>query len=121
MPNWDSSDDWDGYCVRCGRGYSFEVGMMLSCPHCGENPDYTDEQLVKQKIHDEEASKRALVQMQRTRAKVEFLHKLKAAYPGMTSMLDEIMEDVDLFEAEAVRTGHPPLYHLAESPQGEDG
>lgn len=40
MPgSFDDDDGFDGHCYSCGRGYNFEVGIMIYCEHCGGRLD----------------------------------------------------------------------------------
>lgn len=104
-------DTFDAFCARCGAGISFEVGWSVTCWNCGGNYEHTDEQLAEKAIEDKIADERARRTFLDKKNKILFLHLLKLGRPlDEQQMLDEIMDDVDFFEANAIRTGLPSIY-----------
>lgn len=106
-------DGADANCRHCGADIWFDVGPGPStCPACGKNYQYTDAELERQRLDDIISGERALAGMQDNWKKLQFLHGLK---PGRSAdevkMLDEIMDEFDqMFEADRVRQGLPPMY-----------
>ena len=104
-------DGADSHCVRCGAPIWFEVGPGTArCPACGENPDYTDEQLRERAVADKKAARAARDGMSRKRKACELLHRLKARCGREDAdLLDYAMTRVCMFEADNVRNGKPSL------------
>jgi hypothetical protein len=115
-------DDWE---TACGKKIRYdapeEVGMSFAplpiavgeyCSHCGgkivlDDSTYKDER----KRSEEERAKKIKNTMHRQYDKVLLLQNLKKSVSADEAvLLDSIMDDVDMFEAAAIREGRKPLF-----------
>lgn len=111
---------WETACgkqVRCEA--PMEVGLGFPplpnehgkfCSNCGGKIVLKVSPIIKQR--EEEAGRRAMDSMCDSYTKVKLLHDMKgcAKTAEEVRMLDEMMDEVDMFEAAAIREGRPPMW-----------